>query len=50
MAFRNDAVGVRTVKQLLLESLACPQLPGSQLSDAWLPATRLRSGLCQASL
>lgn len=47
---RNDAVGVRTVKQLLLESLACPQLPASQLSDAWLPTTRLRSGLCQASL
>ncbi|KAF8063811.1 hypothetical protein HT031_003668 [Scenedesmus sp. PABB004] len=46
----DDPVAVRTSKQLLLESLACPQLPTGQLADAWLPASRIRSGLCQAVL
>lgn len=45
---RNDPVGVRACKQLLLENLACPQLPGSKLSDAWVPACRVRSSLMQA--
>jgi hypothetical protein len=45
---RNDPVGVRTCKQLLLEQLACPQLPGCKLADAWVPATRIRSAVMQA--
>eukprot|EP00878_Enallax_costatus_P010261 GHUV01010711.1.p1 GENE.GHUV01010711.1~~GHUV01010711.1.p1 ORF type:complete len:604 (+),score=239.17 GHUV01010711.1:1353-3164(+) len=50
MYLRNDTVSVRTCKQLLLESLSCPQLSPSQLKTAWLPASRVRSALSQAVL
>lgn len=45
---RNDTTGVRTCKELLMEQVACPQLPGSKLAEAWVPACRIRSSLMQA--
>jgi hypothetical protein len=47
---RNDAMGVRACKQLMMESLACPQLHASKLADAWVAPTRTRSVVAQAMM